>query len=225
MDTHISQLLRWSPVAGRTVLDVGCGSGAFLKDLHAEGAMPIGIEIDERTASAAREQVGGRAEVLIGRAEALPLADGTIDTVCFIFSYHHIPSDLHGAAFAEAIRVARPGGRIHVVDPLHFGDLTSVIRPVEDETEVRLAAQRFLSTLPERQVRRLGISVYEIARSFPDVDALLHMVTHVDPARAERARDPATAREVADLFDRFAVRAESGCVLRQPCASFHFEKN
>lgn len=86
-----------------SVLDVGCGEGALLRAVAADGAVRgIGIEPEEATAERAR---AAGLEVQPGRAEALPFGDDSFDVVTLEYVAHHVehlPRTLR-----EAVRVAR----------------------------------------------------------------------------------------------------------------------
>jgi SAM-dependent methyltransferase len=98
--------------AGRT-LSVGCGSGLFEHILRERHGIDIrdGVEPAERIARIA-EKRGMR--VRIGRAEKLPVADGEFDTVLMNGTPGYV-EDLE-AAFREAHRALKKGGRIVVAD-------------------------------------------------------------------------------------------------------------
>ncbi|MFE0755782.1 class I SAM-dependent methyltransferase [Inquilinus sp. NPDC058860] len=86
-----------------SVLDVGCGEGALLRAIIADGAVR-GVGLEPEDAAAERARAAGL-EVQPGRAEALPFADDSFDVVTFEYVAHHIehlPRALH-----EAARVAR----------------------------------------------------------------------------------------------------------------------
>src|SRR5690606_16094672 len=122
LDRHVGRLLAHTDVEGRAVADIGCGTGAFVRALAALGAGVTGIEIDAgKVARAdAAPKVGGE-RYAVGRAEALPFADDALDLATFIFSLHHVPEGVHVQAIEELRRVLRPGGRLHVADPLPEG--------------------------------------------------------------------------------------------------------
>src|SRR5580698_8800880 len=64
-----------APWAGRTLVDLGCGSGYWLPGYAAEAAVVIGVEPDPGLLplAAARTE---KATVLPGSAEHIPLGDG-----------------------------------------------------------------------------------------------------------------------------------------------------
>lgn len=87
-----------------SVLDVGCGDGAFLRRARAHGCTVAGIEpATDRVTALTREGI----PALQGHAEALPFGDGAFDSVVFEYVAHHC-ADL-GRALTEAVRVARRG--------------------------------------------------------------------------------------------------------------------
>jgi SAM-dependent methyltransferase len=105
-----------APWAGRTIIDLGCGAGYWLRHYASEAAHVIGVEPDPvLTAAASRAAaVLPATEVLAGSAERLPLPDGCADVVHARFAYFFPPGA--DAGLAEVVRVLRPGGRLVVVD-------------------------------------------------------------------------------------------------------------
>lgn len=132
-------------IDGRTLLELGCASGATARLLVEGGATVVGIEPDPVQAERNRE-----AEPILGltltegRAEALPQEDRSVDGVFFFRSLHHVPADAMRLALAEAGRVARPGGFIFVLEPSARGGHTALMQPFHDEREVRSLAQQAL---------------------------------------------------------------------------------
>jgi SAM-dependent methyltransferase len=129
-DGHVLAAMRArAPWAGRTLLDLGCGSGYWLAGYADEAAAVIGVEPDPRLLplAAARDP---RARVLHGSAEHIPLADQSVDVVHARFAYFLAPGcDL---GLAEVMRVLRPGGTLVVVgNDLRAGEFAELLRAAE----------------------------------------------------------------------------------------------
>ncbi|HEX5116189.1 MAG TPA: class I SAM-dependent methyltransferase [Pseudonocardiaceae bacterium] len=102
---------------GRTLVDLGCGTGFWLPRYASDpggAARVIGVEPDPALLAEARRRVGDGAEVLAGSAERLPLPDASVDVVHARFAYFFPPGC--AAGLAEALRVLRPGGALVVID-------------------------------------------------------------------------------------------------------------
>ncbi|WP_412537817.1 methyltransferase domain-containing protein [Longispora sp. K20-0274] len=103
-------------VPGMAVLDVGCGPGADLAGLVAEvgptGAV-LAVDADPAMVAVARRRFPG-ADVRLGDAHALPVADATIDRTLTDRVLQHV-ADPAGAV-AELRRVLRPGGVAVIAD-------------------------------------------------------------------------------------------------------------
>jgi SAM-dependent methyltransferase len=112
----LAAMRRLAPWAGRTVVDLGCGTGYWLPRYAAEAASVIGVEPDPALRSAALARVASlpSADVLAGSAERIPLPDRSVDVVHARFAYFFPPAA--DAGLAEVLRVLRPGGHLVVVD-------------------------------------------------------------------------------------------------------------
>lgn len=92
----------------RAVADVAAGTGKLTRLLVPSGAAVLAVE----PVAAMREALAAAvpsATVLDGTAEALPLADATVDAVTVAQAFHWFDQP---AALAEAARVLRPGGTL-----------------------------------------------------------------------------------------------------------------
>jgi SAM-dependent methyltransferase len=107
------RFLSWLRIpAGSRWLDVGCGTGA-LSEAILDGCAPcgvVGIEPSDGFLATAKERLAGRAALLPGSAESIPLGGGTVDAVVSGLVLNFIP-DRH-AALAEMARVATRGGTV-----------------------------------------------------------------------------------------------------------------
>jgi SAM-dependent methyltransferase len=115
-------LVAWLPERVERIVEVGAGAGRLTLELldrapavwAIEPAAPLRELLLEKLSRAPR---GGRARVIDGFFDALPLADDFADFVvtCSAFT----PDPAHGGerGLAEMERVCRPGGRVAIVWP------------------------------------------------------------------------------------------------------------
>jgi SAM-dependent methyltransferase len=200
-------LERLVPPSGRDVVDVGCGGGALVRALSDRGARAIGIEISDSQMAGAVEQDGGRgARYLVGRAERLPLDDASADVVVFMRSLHHVPVAELGGALREARRVIRPGGAVYVAEPLAEGDFFELTRIVDDETEVRAAAQAALAEAAHAGLERATSVDYDVRLCLTGLSAVRARVVAADPTRA--ARFDERSAELSAGFERLGRAGE-----------------
>jgi ubiquinone/menaquinone biosynthesis C-methylase UbiE len=104
---------------GARIADVGAGTGTFAIELAAAApaATVVAIDGDPQVLALARAKDGAAAvEWKPGLAGELPLADQGCDRVAMSLLLHHLDPDGKRAALAEAHRVLRPGGSLHVAD-------------------------------------------------------------------------------------------------------------
>lgn len=106
------------PVAGKRVLDGGCGSGLYTEALVERGADAVGIEFDEDAVSRGIERGLSDERIRAGDLEHLDLPDASVDLAIFNEVLEHVPNDL--AALREARRVLRPGAAVVVLSPNRF---------------------------------------------------------------------------------------------------------
>ncbi len=101
--------------APSTLLDIGCGTGRLLRDVHARWpqARLLGVDPAEGMIVVARK-LTPEATLLMGSAEALPLGGASVDVALSTLSFHHWRDQ--AAGLREIARVLRPGGRFILVD-------------------------------------------------------------------------------------------------------------
>lgn len=212
LTTDLQVLQRFVPLDGKDVLDVGCGGGALVRELVARGARAVGLEISAQQLGRARARGIGR--FVVGRAEDLPLENGSLDAVLFMRSLHHVPQPAMVPALADARRVLRPGGLVYVAEPLAEGDYFELVRIVDDETDVRAAAQWALADCARADLERMQALEYEVGAVSTGIDTLRKRIVDVDPERAEVF--DAHEDDLTEAFARLGDEREGGRWFTQP---------
>ncbi len=171
-------------LAGKHVLDVGCGAGRLTRSMTELGARVIGIEPGERQLAKARAaEPVGRETYSEGTAEALPVGDESIDVVIFFNSLHHVPVAGMEQALIESRRVLRDDGTLYIAEPLAQGSQFELHRPVNDETEVRAEAYRIIQRSAAIGFRQEHETFYAADVCFADFESFREHSTSISPER------------------------------------------
>lgn len=120
--SYAVEALLWAlgrPAPGLTVLDLGAGTGKATTIVANAGASVLAVEPDpgmravlQRRAVDHASSGGGTVSVLEGFAEAVPLADASVDAVLVAQAFHWFDRE---RAVVEIARVLRPGGHLGLV--------------------------------------------------------------------------------------------------------------
>ncbi|MER5780947.1 class I SAM-dependent methyltransferase [Streptomyces mobaraensis] len=98
-------------VAGRRILDAGCGSGPLSAALRDRGAVVTGVDTSAGMPALARRRLGDDADLhQVDLRDHLPFDDGVFDDVVSSLVLHYLED--WGPTLAELRRVLRPGGRL-----------------------------------------------------------------------------------------------------------------
>ena len=153
--SYPDELLDLLPVANdATVLDLGAGTGKLTRVLGRRYARVIAVEpLDGMRAIL--ERVVPEVEALPGRAEEIPLDDGSVDAVFAAQAFHWFD---HDRAIPEIARVLRPGGVLALVsngpDESRPNPLPAAY--LEYLHALRLERSRFDEVPPWRELVALG---------------------------------------------------------------------
>jgi len=100
---------------GGWFLDVGCGTGRWVRRYGELGFSAVGVDATIGMLRIARAQ-GTKAPLISGLAQSLPFADAAFDCLSDITVVQHIPYELQSKALQEMVRVIMPGGRMILVE-------------------------------------------------------------------------------------------------------------
>jgi ubiquinone/menaquinone biosynthesis C-methylase UbiE len=109
-----------------TLLDIGAGTGRFLS--FVKSARPewkaIALDLSEPYLKRARSVLRGHTgvEFVAAPAEAMPLADASVDAAVSIYLFHELPPKVRVAAAKEIARVLKPGGIFVLAETIQYGD-------------------------------------------------------------------------------------------------------
>jgi ubiquinone/menaquinone biosynthesis C-methylase UbiE len=105
--------------APATTLELGCGTGSLtvLLARSLPASSVVGLDPDPDALARARlKDPSDSIEWIQAGATELPLVDGSFDCVVASLVLHHLTDAEKRAALAQARRVLRAGGRLHVAD-------------------------------------------------------------------------------------------------------------
>lgn len=104
-----------SPVAGKRLVDVGCGGGILAESMAQRGATVTGIDMGEAPLSVAKlhqRESGVEIHYLQSTAEQLAAKEaGNFDIVCCLEMLEHVPDP--AAVVAACAELAQPGGALY----------------------------------------------------------------------------------------------------------------
>ncbi|MFJ4985623.1 methyltransferase domain-containing protein [Streptomyces sp. NPDC088732] len=184
-------------VAGRRILDAGCGAGPVVEDLRARGAIVAGFDSSAGMLALARKRLGD--DVVLERAELggpLPFADAGFDDVVASLVLHYLED--WTTALAELRRVLKPGGRL----------IVSVNHPFVSQ----MAAPRgtdYFATRASSEMWELGGAKHLMTFW----DRPLHAITDAFTAagfRIDVISEPAPAPEARERFPEVFAQKPSG---------------
>jgi SAM-dependent methyltransferase len=108
---HEATLTALAPLAGLSLLDVGCGTGSVLRSAAHRGARVAGLDAAAGMIAVARERLPD-ADLRVGDIEELPFPDDTFEVVTAFNAVQYAAEPR--AAVVEMARVTRRNGRVAI---------------------------------------------------------------------------------------------------------------
>jgi SAM-dependent methyltransferase len=185
-------------VAGKRVLDFGCGSGENTLLLARRGARVTGVDISGALLALAKRRLAvnglpGAAAFAVGSAHALPVRSGSIDLVFGIAVLHHVELD---AAAAEVRRVLAPAGRAIFQEPVRDSALLRALRRLvpfrapdisPHERPLTVAeVEQFTRHFDRHTARAFWLPFVNLIHAVRPLFPLIHVAHRVDAALLRR---------------------------------------
>ncbi len=183
-------------VAGRRILDVGCGAGPLFEALRDRGAIVTGVEPSIKMLELARKRLGETAALHqggLGGDDPLPFPDGAFDDVVACLVLHYLED--WKEPLAELRRVLTPGGRLIVVVDHPF--IFKLMHPEADYFAVTPRPQEWTFGGHSAQMVFWHRPLHAMAASFNEAGFRIAVVSEPPPAPGARERFP---EEYAEIF-------------------------
>jgi SAM-dependent methyltransferase len=184
-ERRLAMMAQYAPLAGRRILDTGCGLGMYVRAFRQFSDEVYGIDVDpDKIAQASCELPN----LQVAPAELLPFEDDFFDVVLSHEVWEHVNDDR--AAAREAVRVLRLGGRLVVFVPnrlwlfethgvywrgvYHFGNIP-LVNWLPDTLRNKLAPHVRAYTRKQLQALFQGLPVRVVVHTqvFPGYDNIV----------------------------------------------------
>jgi SAM-dependent methyltransferase len=198
---------------GKVAIDLGAGTGKFLPRLLAVGADVIAIEPSVAMRSQL-EALFPQVDAREGRAQVMPLADGSVDAVICAQCFHWFANH---EALEEIRRVLKPGGSLGLVWNIRdattpwVASLIEIMAPYDPGTP-DYESQEWRSVFPMNGFSELREHAFPNPQVGPPERVILDRVLSVGSIarlpRVERDRVIARVQDVIDHTPELAAKPE-----------------
>ncbi|HEY0935112.1 MAG TPA: class I SAM-dependent methyltransferase [Trebonia sp.] len=219
-----------APAVADTIVDVGCGNGAYLAELvrRGLGTRVLGLDLSLGMLAAARlrlSETDPRPALAGGDAAALPLCDGAASLVLAPHMLYHVPEPAD--ALRELRRVTRPGGRVVIVlnGAGHLRQLRAAVAaagggdPAVPAERIRLDDGEVLARSFFTHVTRHDFTAeLRVPAPGPIADYIRSMTgtqaaAAADDADPDRIADTAAHALPKDPDNNYVITSHSGCLI------------
>ena len=196
------------PVAGRRVLDAGCGAGRHSSWLAEQGAEVVGLDASPEMLARARARVPGGTFAVADLGEPLALPDGAFDVVVASLVLHYLQD--WGPTLGELRRVLRPDGVL--VFSTHHPARAIELSPTHDYFATELVVDRWTLSGRQYEVRFWRRPLEAILSALTDAGFAIDNVHEPQPLPECRERFP-------DVWEQLARRPEFLVIRGSRCAA------
>lgn len=181
-------------VAGKRVLDAGCGTGRHTQWLAQQGARVVGVDPSPEMLAHARAKCPG-VEFIAGTFAPLPVPDRSVELALNALVLEHLPEV--ASPIAELARVLVPGGAL-IFSVYHPFFLLKGVPPHfkhADAVEYEMPAHVHLVSDYVRAVKAAGLELEELVEPIVD-DAIIAKLPNYEKHRGHPLAVIARARKL-----------------------------
>jgi ubiquinone/menaquinone biosynthesis C-methylase UbiE len=210
LETDLEIFSQITEVKEKTIIDVGCGTGGFVRALAAEGARVIGIDSlpmltkgknnKTRLQGSTEDSQPRRKQkfFIAGVAENLPLKDNYADIIIFFASFHHIPGAGMNQSLQETHRVLKTDGLAIFLEPIgQKGSYFEIVRLIEDERNIQQMAFQSIKNAYMWGLENKKEEITYFERSFDDYSNLVKVFVDDETKRKGYLEE---ARKITTVF-------------------------
>jgi ubiquinone/menaquinone biosynthesis C-methylase UbiE len=151
---YIRAINTYAPLAGTTILEIGCGSGRMTGDLAEHAEHVVATDIDSSALEQAQRQISAKNVDFLLSDDGFPrLKKGVFDLVIYTLSLHHVPINKMAANLEHTGQLLKKSGKIVVVEPGNGGSFLEVKKRFGagsgDEDAEKAAAKRAMENLTD----------------------------------------------------------------------------
>ncbi|WP_375203421.1 class I SAM-dependent methyltransferase [Hyphococcus sp.] len=122
----VGEALKGKDAGAASLLDLGCGGGGFLTEIHDNWPMLrlTALDLSPAYLGRARTALGGVRDVTFIQqpAENTSLPDASFDIITSVYLFHELPPKVRADVAAEIARLLKPGGVYIHTDTIQYGD-------------------------------------------------------------------------------------------------------
>src|SRR5258708_484541 len=182
-------------LAGKLVLDVGCGMGRFAEVATRWGAHVVGIDLSLAAEVAAKNLADRNATIFQADVFKLPFAPESFDYIYSIGVLHHTPDCEQ--AFKVLPRLLKPGGRIAIW-------LYSSYNPWYRMSDVYRKVTRSMSPSTLHKLCRVVVPLYRIHQVLKKIPLMGTFTSSVLAWIIPMSHNPDATWRVLDTFDWYS---------------------
>jgi len=144
-------------ITGKTILEIGCGTGRVTQDLTALARHVTALDPNSDYLEEARARLLKCVEYFDCAGEELPEFPYKFDTAVYPLSLHHIPESAMEKSLTQVSNRLTDEGKIIVVEPGSSGSFIELEKTLGigdgDETRAKQAAQYAIQNLPGWEIK------------------------------------------------------------------------